>query len=398
MEPTETESGVTDARTDEDPSTERDTSGAASDARESIVNREVPSLDPERSGVSDDVADSGIMGSQTSAGRTSRDSRIEGQDRVSDLEVRLADRESELEDARVRLEEARADLDRVQKERDELRSRVSELEAELKELRAAVDAGGVESTSEDTPGATTANRGDSKSLSPAQAMSETNLFVRYRSKGKTTLDDVHDGADPDALADNLRLEHHTEFEDEGATVEGEPFEAWLHNTVQFRFLRWLTTILPFEIRDTGATNGLAALYTALPKIDRVELAGNIEVDTTDGPREVEFDVVVRDRMGEPLAVARFDNSREPVTETQLADLLKSTTDVAERIETLASAFFVAKSYFDPDALDTAREATSGSLLSRDKRRSFVKLSRNQGYHLCLVEARGGDFHLSVPDL
>ena len=53
---------------------------------------------------------------------------------------------------------------------------------------------------------------------------------------------------------------------------------------------------------------------------------------------------------------------------------------------------------DPDALETATEATGGGILSRDKRESFVRLSRKDGFHLCLVESRDGDFHFSVPDL
>jgi hypothetical protein len=59
---------------------------------------------------------------------------------------------------------------------------------------------------------------------------------------------------------------------------------------------------------------------------------------------------------------------------------------------------VTASFFEPNALETASEATSGGLLSRDKRESFVRLGRKQGYHLCLVEAREGKFHLAVPEL
>ena len=44
------------------------------------------------------------------------------------------------------------------------------------------------------------------------------------------------------------------------------------------------------------------------------------------------------------------------------------------------------------------EATSSSLLSRSRYRSYVKLSRANGYHLCLVESREGSFNLAVPEL
>ena len=82
----------------------------------------------------------------------------------------------------------------------------------------------------------------------------------------------------------------------------------------------------------------------------------------------------------------------------MASLVESGTQACSTEETFSGAFFVASSFFDPDALETAREATSDSLLSRDKRKSFVKLSRKRGFHLGLVEARDGSFHLSVPDL
>ena len=56
------------------------------------------------------------------------------------------------------------------------------------------------------------------------------------------------------------------------------------------------------------------------------------------------------------------------------------------------------SFFEPGALETASEATRGGLLSRNKRKSFVNLSRKRGYHLCLVEARSENFTLTVPEL
>jgi len=59
---------------------------------------------------------------------------------------------------------------------------------------------------------------------------------------------------------------------------------------------------------------------------------------------------------------------------------------------------VTESFFEPAALETTGTATSGGLLSREKRASFVKLSRKRGFHLCLVESRSGGFHLNVPEL
>jgi hypothetical protein len=82
----------------------------------------------------------------------------------------------------------------------------------------------------------------------------------------------------------------------------------------------------------------------------------------------------------------------------MGPLVTDASDVCEEHETLAAAFAVTSSFFEPDALSTAREATSGSLLSREKYRSFVKLARKNGFHLCLVESREESFHLTVPEL
>jgi hypothetical protein len=65
---------------------------------------------------------------------------------------------------------------------------------------------------------------------------------------------------------------------------------------------------------------------------------------------------------------------------------------------MATAFYVTESFFEPEALEAVAEETGGGFLSRSKRKSFVKLSRKQGYHVCLVEARNNEFHVNVPEL
>jgi len=82
----------------------------------------------------------------------------------------------------------------------------------------------------------------------------------------------------------------------------------------------------------------------------------------------------------------------------MATIESNASRLKESNEHLSAAFVVTSSFFDPGALETAAEATSGSFLSRDSKKSFVKLSRKQGYHLCLVESRGRDFHINVPEL
>jgi hypothetical protein len=111
-----------------------------------------------------------------------------------------------------------------------------------------------------------------------------------------------------------------------------------------------------------------------------------------------FDVVLRDRMGNPLVVANLNDSREAASESMMNTLVTAASNVGESNDSLAAACLVTSSFFAPEALETASEATSGGLLSRDKRESYVKLSRKRGYHLCLAEAREGKFHLAVPEL
>jgi hypothetical protein len=108
--------------------------------------------------------------------------------------------------------------------------------------------------------------------------------------------------------------------------------------------------------------------------------------------------VLRDRMGNPLVVANVNDSRDAATEGMMVQLNEDAQAVKKRHDEFCSAFMVTTSFFEPGALETAAEATSGSLLSRDSRKSFVKLSRKRGYHLCLVETRSGNFHINVPEL
>jgi len=108
--------------------------------------------------------------------------------------------------------------------------------------------------------------------------------------------------------------------------------------------------------------------------------------------------VCRDRMGEPLVAATLDASREPVEEVEMAELVKHAVAVCRTEDSFAAAFYVTAAFFESPALETAGDATSQSLLSRDSRQSYVKESRKRGFHLGLVESRDGAFHLSVPDL
>ena len=322
-------------------------------------------------------------------------------ERIADLEAEMEDLESELasvegerEDLRHERDELREERDALRAERDELAAEVEQLEAETERLRSQLD----ELEAEFGGGADGGRR-----LSPTEALDGTNLFVRYGSKGKATLESAHGGnATREEVSQNLDLELHTQFDADSATVGGQPFDEYLRGTLQYRFVTWVVNDLIYEIRETGKVAALQDLYDAIPDIDRAELAGAITVEfTEDGQQrtsEESFDIVLRDRMGNPLVVANLNDSREAATESMMNSLVSATSRVSESNGSLAAAVFVTSSFFEPEALETAADATSGSLLSRDKRESFVKLSRKRGYHLCLAEAREEQFHLAVPEL
>ncbi|WP_332898830.1 DUF7527 domain-containing protein [Haladaptatus sp. CMSO5] len=312
---------------------------------------------------------------------------------LEELKADLQNQKNEVTRLEAQLEQANTERDDLRAERDDLAAEVERLEAEverLEDLLSQAEASG-------------AAVGREQTLSPADALDGTNLFIRYHTKGKATLEKAfHGEAKPEEVIENLRIEHHTQFDSSSVAVNGEQFETFLTNTVEYRFVAWTIQTLLFEIADTRNTNALGELYEAIPKIDRAELNANVGVKYIENGEEhreqLRFDVVLRDRMGNPLVVANFNDSRDPATESMLASLVKQSTRVAETSNSLSAAFFVTTSFYEPEALETAVDAAGGGLLSRDKRKSFVKLSRKQGYHLCLVEARGGEFYMNVPEL
>ncbi|WP_424019477.1 DUF7527 domain-containing protein [Halorientalis pallida] len=314
---------------------------------------------------------------------------------IEELEAELEAREEEIDELESTLatvederDELEAERDELAAERDELRERVEQLERRIDELR--TEEGG-ESVA------------DRERLSPAEAIEGTNLFVRYASKGDATLEAAHAGnAEAGAVNDNMQIQFHTQFEADDVAVNGEPFAAYLTDTIQYSFVEWVVRVLPYEIRDTGHQEALGPLYDALPKIDRAELNGAITVqyqeDGEEHRSQESFDVVLRDRMGNPLIVANMNESRQPASQSMMEGLITASQRVGESKESLAGAFLVTSSFFEPEAMEAASDATGSGLLSRDKRESFVKLSRKDGFHLCLVEAREENFNLSVPEI
>ena len=319
-------------------------------------------------------------------------------ERIQQLEAALESAESERESVTTERDELAAERDELQSERDDLTSDIDRLETEVSSLREERNR-----LREELSNAREQLPESERTLSPAEARSGTNLFVRYDSKGGATLTDAHDErADQDELRENLRIEHHTSFETEGLIVDGRPYEEFLRDTIEYGFTRWLVEDLPFEVSGTGNQSVLRDLYDALPEVDRAEIGGAVSIvireDGEESREQRAFDLVLRDRMGNPLFIADLNDSREPTPEGTLESLVENGGDIAASNDSFAAAFAVTESFFEPGALETASDAVGGGLFSRSKRASFVKLSRKRGYHLCLVEARDGGFHMTVPDL
>jgi len=331
--------------------------------------------------------------------RDARDATGDGNpERLRKLEAALEETETERQSLADERDRLAAERDDIETERDELVDEVERLESEVDDLREERDRlrRELSEAKERLPDA-------GRTLTPGEARNGTNLFIRYDSKEGATLADAHDGSvDREALRENLRVEHHTSFETDGLAVDGRVFEEFLEDTIEYGFTRWLVEDLPFEVRGTGNEGKLRDLYDALPDVDRAEIGGTVSIELTEGGEEVReqrsFDLVLRDRMGHPLFVADLNDSRDPTPEGTLESLVENGRDIAASNETFAGAFAVTESFFEPGALETASDAVGGGLFSRSKRASFVKLSRKQGYHLCLVEARDGGFHMTVPDL
>jgi len=303
-------------------------------------------------------------------------------ERVAELRSKVRQRDRKIETLESRLSSIESERDELKREREALRQEVDRLESELD----AVESGA-------SPSASTR-------LGAGEAFEGTNLFVRYRSKGDATLEEAAAGnADAEEVNANLQLEHHTQFEAADAAVDGAPFEEFLTDSFEYRFASWVVEELLYEIRETGYEGRLRDLYDAIAKIDRVDFHGSVGAGTDgDDTRQESFDVIMRDRMGNPLLVADLNDSRDPTTGEMMGSLVDAATGVAQAHEELAGAFQVTESFFEPAALEATETATSGGLLSREKRASFVKLSRKRGFHLCLVESRSGGFHLNVPEL
>ncbi|MFC3956887.1 DUF7527 domain-containing protein [Halovivax cerinus] len=392
--------------------------------------RQIPSIDPESSGEQSSAGHGSADG-----GSRSKTERSTARDRPSPADVasteqalrsdmleredkidHLTQRVTELEEKRKQLVRER---DELASENDDLTERVSRLQSRIEELERdlerAQSASEPDATGGKSGGATDAARTGGReaqsvgrtdqggtTISPTRALQETNVFVRYASKSQPTLESAHEGEGSRGdLERNLRLERHTQFDAETAVVDGEPYDAFVEGSMQYRFVEWLVGTCLFEIRETGNAADLADLYDAIPRIDRVELSATVSLeddDTENVPDQVTFDVGAFDKRGTPLVVANCNDSRDPATQGMLEELEADASSVCANYPDLAAAVVVTSSFFDPGALELAEEITTSGFLSRSSKVSYVNLSRKQGYHCCLVESRSGGFHLTVPEL
>jgi len=367
----------------------------------------------------EDGDDGRETGSHASSGGAGREGHPEAAAAPAELREQVETHERRIEQLRDRAASLESAGERAAEDRQAIRTELEEVAADLSDLRRTVvrldrtvdrmtadggpnGAGVTDDTAGDTD-PTDDGGARSNDMTAETALAETTLLLRYGSRSEPTLETAHDDAEVDraAVEENLRVDVHTPFDDAGATVDGESHRAFIEHRIEYRFFEWLARDLLFEIRETGAQGALRDLYDALPSIDRAELRSTIAVDHEDEETEREdatFDVVVRDAHERPLVVARLNPTRDPATEESIVGLRDSANVVGEHTD-LAAAFSVTESYFSGSARDAAEEATADSILSRNARESYVKLSRKRGYHLCLV-AVGSDeaFHLRVPDL
>ncbi|MFW5977889.1 MAG: DUF7527 domain-containing protein [Halohasta sp.] len=356
----------------------------------------IPSLDP-----SDDPDDGGKTQSTTTQSSSNPSGRSKTSTQLSrkQLQQRLKRAEKVMEKAEERHEKLVEERDSAIAERDAAREELESVRRQLSEAETEVDR--LTEQLESGPSVDVSGTSGGQSMSTTEALDGTNLLVRYGSKGDATLEDAISGAATrDEVRTNLRIEPHTTFETDGLSVDGTPFEAFLEDRIELAFTRWLVEEFLFDIQQTGNQTDLKGIYEAIPAINRAEIRGSVSLGTDDEeePVEAAFDLVVRDKRDQPVFVADFNESNQPVGGGMINSLVRDGSEIIGREESFAGAFAVTTSYYKGEALDAAADATGGGLLSASRGKSFVYISRKQGFHLCLVERLGDTFDLHVPEL
>ncbi|MDR9411404.1 MAG: hypothetical protein RI544_02290 [Haloquadratum sp.] len=242
---------------------------------------------------------------------------------------------------------------------------------------------------------------ETEELPPRAAFEQTNLFIRYRDKAGPSLRDFRmQNAAIGKVRENLAVEYHTHFDAARTTVEGESFEAYLHGATEYRFIQWVTGDLLALIEETGNRGAMGPLFEAVTAIDRVELYGEVSasVATEDEPISRPFDIIARNQVGDPLLVADVNTTPAATTRAMTESMTEKLADLAPAIADIAAGFYVTESFYDPGALQVIADQISGGIIPRTSKRSYVRMGRGRGFHLCLTERRGEQFYLNVPDL
>lgn len=348
--------------------------------------KSIPSLDPSNDHDQEKRQSTAQQSSSTAGGQQSASGSELSR---KQLQSRLRRAEKIMQKAEQQHETLLKERDEALEELDTVRTQLSEAEAEVERLRDQLESSGSQQSTATQP------------MSVADALEGTNLLVRYASKGDSTLEDAASGdATQEEVKSNLRIEPHTTFASNEVTVDGTPFESFLDGRIELAFVRWLTEEFLFDIQQTGNQTELKGLYETIPTINRAELRGSVALETDDEDESIEttFDLVVRDKRDEPLFIANFNESKQPVGSGMIDSLVRDGSEIIQQNDSFAGAFAVTTSYYKGEALDAAADATGGSLLSASRGKSFVYISRKQGFHLCLVEKLGDTFDLHVPEL
>ncbi|MEA1932704.1 MAG: hypothetical protein U9O06_14310 [Euryarchaeota archaeon] len=351
-----------------------------------------PSSDPDEKTASRSAAQRSASKSpqgQSTAGK--KLSRKQLRQRLKRAEKVMEKAEAQHEQLVKERDSAIAERDAAREELESVREQLSEAEAEVDRLEAQLESG---------PTADVSGMSGGRSMSTTEALEGTNLLVRYASKGDATLEDALSGAaTQEEVRGNLRIDSHTTFDSNGVSVDGTPFETFLDDRIELAFTRWLVEEFLFDIQQTGNQTDLKGIYEAIPAINRAEIRGSVSLDTDDEESiDAEFDLVVRDKRDQPLFVADFNESNQPVGGAVVNSLVRDGSEIIQHEESFAGAFAVTTSYYKGEALDAAADATGGGLLSASRGKSFVYISRKQGFHLCLIERLGDTFDLHVPEL
>jgi hypothetical protein len=153
------------------------------------------------------------------------------------------------------------------------------------------------------------------------------------------------------------------------------------------------------------TEKLKEVYASIQNIDRIDFDEDVDIDRGDDSSATpSFDVIFRNKYGDPRLAAVFDNTPDPITENKVHQLINDAGWVSQSEAPFNGAFFVTTSYFEAKALEAAYDATCdtrGRTILPSVLKNCGPFSNLYGYHpchACLVNAKENDFSLVFPEL